>query len=140
MSGNGRETFPNVRELLRDTPGSLKVVGGPLDVREWSGEPLGCLKVSGRPSQMSLSGRRPFWMFGSCREAPRISRSPSRLFRSDRETLPNVREALPEVRKSLKAPWMSGSGLEALPDVIEWSGCPPECSGVVRRPSRMSSS
>ena len=87
---------------------------------------------------MSLSGERPFWMFGSCREAPRISRRPSRLFRSDRETLPNVWEALPEIRKSRKTPWMSGSGLEALPDVREWSGCPPECPGVVRRPSRMS--
>ena len=35
---------------------------------------------------------------------------------------------------------MSGSGLEALPDVREWSGGPPECPGVVGRPFRMSRS
>ena len=32
---------------------------------------------------------------------------------------------------------MFGSGREALPDVWEWSGCPPGCPSVVRRPSRM---
>ena len=32
---------------------------------------------------------------------------------------------------------MSGSGLEALPNVREWSGGPPACPGVVERPSRM---
>ena len=89
---------------------------------------------------MSLSGEKPFWMFGSCREAPRISGRPSRLYGSDRETLPNVREALPEVRKSRKTPWMSGSSLETLPDVREWSGYPSECPGVVWRHCRMSSS
>ena len=35
---------------------------------------------------------------------------------------------------------MSGSGLEAHPDVHEWSGGPPGCPGVVERPSRMSGS
>ena len=35
---------------------------------------------------------------------------------------------------------MSWSGQEALPEVREWSGGPPECSGVVERPSRMSES
>ena len=35
---------------------------------------------------------------------------------------------------------MFGSGREALPDVWEWSGGPPRCSGVVGRPSQMSGS
>ena len=33
---------------------------------------------------------------------------------------------------------MSGNGLEALPDVREWSGDPSECPGVVERHFRMS--
>ena len=33
---------------------------------------------------------------------------------------------------------MYGSGREALPDAWEWSGGPPECPGVVGKPSRMS--
>ena len=33
---------------------------------------------------------------------------------------------------------MSGSGRETLLDVREWSGGPPECPGVVGRPSRKS--
>ena len=35
---------------------------------------------------------------------------------------------------------MSGSGRETLPDVQEWSGGPPESSGVVAKLSRMSGS
>ena len=35
-------------------------------------------------------------------------------------------------------PEVSGSGREALQDVQEWLGGPPECSGVFGRPSRMS--
>ena len=35
---------------------------------------------------------------------------------------------------------MSGSGREALQDVMEWSGGHPGCPGVVGRPSRMSDS
>ena len=35
---------------------------------------------------------------------------------------------------------MSGSGLEALPDVLVWSGLPSGCPGVVLRPSGMSGS
>ena len=35
---------------------------------------------------------------------------------------------------------MSGSGWEALLDVREWSGIPPEWPGVVKRLSRMSGS
>ena len=44
------------------------------------------------------------------------------------------RVALPDVRES---PWMSGSGLEALKDVCEWSGGPPRYPGVFGRPSRI---
>ena len=46
------------------------------------------------------------------------------------EALPNVREAVPVVRE-----WW-----EALADVREWSGCSPGCPEVVGRPSRMSGS
>ena len=35
---------------------------------------------------------------------------------------------------------MSGSGQVALPDVQEWSGVPPGCTGLVGSPSRMSGS
>ena len=35
---------------------------------------------------------------------------------------------------------MSGSGLEAIPDVREWSGDPLGCLGVLGNPFRMSSS
>ena len=35
---------------------------------------------------------------------------------------------------------MSGSGRESLPDVLEWSGGPPGCPGVVGKTSRMSGS
>ena len=35
---------------------------------------------------------------------------------------------------------MSVSGQETLTNVREWSGGPPECLGVVRRPSQMSGS
>ena len=35
---------------------------------------------------------------------------------------------------------MSGSGVEALPNVREWSGGPPECPQLVVRPSLMSES
>ena len=30
---------------------------------------------------------------------------------------------------------MSGRGRDVLPDVLEWSGGPPGCPGVVERPS-----
>ena len=39
------------------------------DVREWSGSPPKCLKVVGRPSQMSWSGREAFPMSGNGQEA-----------------------------------------------------------------------
>ena len=35
---------------------------------------------------------------------------------------------------------MSGNGREDLPDVQEWSRCPPGCLEVVRRPARMTGS
>ena len=35
---------------------------------------------------------------------------------------------------------MSKSGREALPNVREWSGGPPECPGMIGRPSLMSGS
>ena len=57
MSRSGREVFPDFR-----------VVGSPfrmsgsnrealLDVREWSGDPIGCFGVVERPSWISGSGR-----------------------------------------------------------------------------------
>ena len=84
---------------------------------------------------MSLRGGRPFWMSGSCQEAPRKSRRPSRLSGGGRETLPDVRECLgdppgcPGVPIGcLGAPtgcpilvdwpsWMSETGWEGIPDV-----------------------
>ena len=59
MSVRCRETLPEVRRLWEALP----------NVREWSGEPPGCLGVAERPSQISLSGGRPFWMSGSGWEA-----------------------------------------------------------------------
>ena len=35
---------------------------------------------------------------------------------------------------------MYGCGREALPHILEWSGGPPGCPGVVGRPSRLSGS
>ena len=46
-------------------------------------------------------------------------------------------EALTEV---LEAPWMSGSGREALTDIREMSGGPPRCPEVFESHSRMSGS
>ena len=72
-----------------------------LDVREWSGVPLGCPGVFGRPSQMS---GRPSRMVGSGREAllyvrerlgvppgyPRVVERSSEMSGSVQETLPYV--------------------------------------------------
>ena len=104
MSKSGRETLP--------------------DVREWSGGPPKCPGVVGSPFRMSGVVGRPSQMFGSCWEAPCMSRRLSRLFGSHWETLPDVRE------------WSGGppgypSGRDALLDVREWSGGPPKCSGEV---------
>ena len=87
---------------------------------------------------MSLSGGRPFCMFGSCREALPI-------FGSGRETLPTdwkwavgplggpgVVRSPSQMSGMVRRPsqmsgsdWetsgMSGSGLEAVPDVREWT-------------------
>ena len=91
MSGNGREALPDIREWSGDPPKCSVVVGGLYeylgvvgfpsqmsescwktlqDVRKWSGVSPKCPGVVGRPSLMSLSSGRPFWMFGSCREDP----------------------------------------------------------------------
>ena len=48
MSGSGLEFFPHVRE--------------------WLGDPHGCLGVFGTPSRMSESGREPSVICGSGRE------------------------------------------------------------------------
>ena len=58
MSGRGREALPNFREALPY-------------VQEWSGVPLGCPGVVGRPSLMSVR--------------------PSRMSRSVWEALPYIR-------------------------------------------------
>ena len=83
----------------------------------------------GTPSLMSLKGRLPFRMSGSCQvtlpDVPEWSEGPpgclgvvgrySRLFGSGRETLSKVRVAHRDIWE-----WS-----EALPDVQEWSGGPP---------------
>ena len=128
MSGSGREALPNVRKWSRGLPGSPRLVempswmsgsgrevvgSGPPRcpvVPERSGGPSGCLGVVGRPYRMSESH---FRMTGS-----------GQLALLDVETVFR----------------MSESGLDALPEVREWSGDPPECPGVIGRPSRMSGS
>ena len=110
---SGRLALPDVREWSGDPPGCLGVVGGP----------PGCLGVVWRHSRMFLRSGRSFQMSGSYCKASRMSGS-------GRETILDVRESLSDVRK------LSGG----LTDVQEWSGGPRECPGVVRRPSQMSKS
>ena len=110
MSGRGREALPDVRERSGGTPGCPGVVG------------------SGREDLRNV------------RECPGVVRRPSLMFGSGLEALSDVwsgREALPDV---LEWSGVVRSGREDLPNVREWSGGPPECPGVVRRPSRRSGS
>ena len=169
MSGNGRETLPNVQEALwavwecSEGPlGCEEVVGRPSgmcgsgldglqDVRVWSGGPPGCLEVVGRPSRRSGSGG-----------------SPSRMSWSGCDALPDAREwsenptgctggplgcsggplGCPGVvwrfsRLSVSSgrpSWMSGIGREALTYAREWLGVSTGCSGVFGMPFRMSRS
>ena len=105
-------------------------------VREWSGSPLECPVVVGRPS----------WMFGSCRVSLLDVREALPVVLEHLEALSHVREwsghppgclgvvgrptlmtgsghlALPEVGRYSR---MSGSGWLALPEVLKWSGGPP---------------
>ena len=109
MSGSCRVALPDVREAV------------PV-VREWSGGPLGCPGVFGRP----------FQIFGR----------PSQMFESGREIFPDVQEwsrGPPRYPGVVRRPsQMSGSVREVVPDVREWSEGPPGCTGVAGRPSRMS--
>ena len=88
---SSRVALPNVRELLRVPPGR-------------SGGQIKGLGMVGTTSLMSLKGRMPFRMSGSCRVA-----------------LPDVREALPVV-------WVCSEGPPGCPEGL--LGCP----GVVRSP------
>ena len=112
MSGSDRETLPEVRDPIPD-------------VQKWTGDPLGCPGVLGRPSWMCVSGGRPSRMTGSVREALPDILEPYRMYGSDREVLPDVREwsrgypDCPGVVRRLSE--MSGSNREAHPDVREWS-------------------
>ena len=92
-----------------------------LDVREWTGGPLECPGVVGRPSQMSGNDRdalpgclavvgRPSRKSGRQSQLSGNGERPFRMFESDRD-----------------APL----------DVREWTGGPPGCQEVVRRPSWM---
>ena len=114
MSGSGRESLSNVCEWLAGPPGCPGVFRMPSrmsgsglevlpdvsgrdalpNVREWSGGSPKCQGVVGRVFRMSVSGGRPFWISDSCREAPRMSGRPSRVFESHRDTLPHVCEWL----------------------------------------------
>ena len=80
-----------------------------LNVRERSGNPLGCPGVFGKPYQMP---RRPSRMSESCREALRDFREWS----GGPPGCPGVVE---------RPSRMSGSGRKTLPDVRGWSGDPP---------------
>ena len=79
MSRNGWEVLLDVPEWLGGPPGCPGVVGS---LSRKFGRPSGCPAAGGRLSRMSLIGRRPFRMSGSCGEA-----------------LPEVRQALPVVRE-----------------------------------------
>ena len=131
-SGCGRESFPDVWQWSV----------GPTDVRKWSGVPSGCPEVIGRPSRCPGVVDKPSGMSRSGWEYFRISVS-------GRLALPDVWEWLlgppgcpGVVGSSSGCPgvvgspsgypgvvvWlsrMSGSGREALSDVLEWSGGPP---------------
>ena len=98
MSGSGRDDLPDVREWSVEPP----------DFREWTGGPLGCPGVVGRPSRMSRGGRESLpngWEWtGVPPECPGVVRRPSRMSGSGREALPDVREWSTDHSR------MSGSG------------------------------
>ena len=60
--------------------------------------------------------------------------------RSGHLALLEVRRYSQMSRSGWRPFWMSGSGWLALPEVLNWSGGPPRCPGMVGRPSRMSDS
>ena len=119
------------------------------------------LRVVGRPSQMSGSGREALpnvreWLGnppgcpGSLHGCLGVVGSPSQKLGGPLECLGLVRrlsqmsesglEALPDVQELSKALPDVWDGREAIPNVRKWLGVPPGCPGVVRRPSRMSGS
>ena len=83
ISGSGRETLTEVREL---TIGPPKCPGGLSDILDWSGCPPGGPGVVGRPSQRSGNG------WEALPGGPGVVGRPSRIFRSGRETRTKVRE------------------------------------------------
>ena len=187
MFGSGRHTLPDVREWSDGPPGCPRVarsgrealsnvwewpeVVGRLyrmfgsgreaipDDCDWSAGSPGCPGVDGRGSQMSViredlpttnghqggppdhfrtSGRasRPHL---DIREGlpttpgdPEVIGRPSRMSRSGRVAVPDVREWS---GVSPGCTGVAGCGRESLPNVRERSGSPPRCLGVVGRPS-----
>ena len=160
--------LPDVREWLGDPAECLGVVEGPLgcpegltDVWEWSRGSLECPGVVRRPSRMSGSGRdtlsdvrerlggppRCSAVVGRLSQMTERGGKPSRMSRRLRGYLGVVG----------RPSWMSGSGRNTLPEVLEGPlgcpgvvggppryprvvSCPPEYPGVVGRPCRMSAS
>ena len=112
MSERGRDALPNVWE--------------------WSGGPPRYPGVVERTSRMSRSGRETLPNVRECWEALTNVQKACRMSDSVWKALPDVREALLDVRERSRGPpgcpelvvtpfQMSGSGLEAIPDVREWS-------------------
>ena len=99
------------------------------DLREWSGDKLGCLKVFRMPFRMSGSGRKGLldvWEYsesppecpGHPLGCPGVVRRPSRMSRSGRKSLPEGREC-PLICPGVfgRPSQMTGSAWEALSDV-----------------------
>ena len=88
MSGNGRETIPDILELSESLP----------EVREWSGGHPGRSGVVGMPSHMSGNGRETLLDVREGSAVPLkclgVVNSPSRTSGSGQEAFPDVWEWL----------------------------------------------
>ena len=125
MSGSGRKAIPNVRE--------------------WSGDSLGCPGVVGWPSQLPRSGLEILsdvreWSGGPPRcpgVVERPTKSPGMVGRQSRKS-GKGRETLLEVCEGLKGPPKTWKGQMAHPEVRESSGYTPGSLGRVGRLSQKS--
>ena len=114
MSRSGQEALTDVRKWSGGTPGCPEVVGGPPK----------CLRVVERHSWMFAIGREALpdlrvWSGGPS-GSPDVVRRPSRMSAIG----PGGPSGCPGVVG--RPSWISGSGREALPDVRDMLGGPPE--------------
>ena len=165
MSSSGWLALSDVREWLRGPPGCPTVDvrpfqmfrsgGRPPDVRETSRISKSVRKdpecpgvvgktswMSGRPSQMSGSGREAVpdvreWSKDYL-ECLRVVKRPTQMSKSGRRPSRmsgSGREAVLDVQEWSRGPPECPKVVGGPPDVQEWSGDPPGCPGVVGRPS-----